>query len=181
MVQGGLTTYCRLMILSALILHSACVHVRGKPYTHCWLSVTVFRRDMHVPPSVLTMRKQLRTLGSTLLPPKAATSPSWRGIWMASWSSRLRWRWSVKPPGPDTWRNKSVTTRTYMQECIKIAVTNLIIHQWVLQCSLHLYVWKIMHYHHIYMHIPNTSTSVDLGHVNLLLHVLDFSKCKLRI
>lgn len=59
---------------------------------------------------VLTMRKQLRTLGSTLLPPNAATSPSCRGIWMASWSSRLRWRWSVKPAAPDTCRKKSATT-----------------------------------------------------------------------
>lgn len=58
----------------------------------------------------VTRRKQLRTLGSTLLPPKAATSPNWRGIWMASCSSRLRWRWSVSPPGPDTWRNKSENT-----------------------------------------------------------------------
>lgn len=61
--------------------------------------------------NILTIRKQLRTLGSTLLPPNAATSPSCRGIWMASWSSRLRWRWSVKPPAPDTCRNTSASTR----------------------------------------------------------------------
>lgn len=31
------------------------------------------------PLTLLTKRKQLRTLGSTLLPPNAATSPNWRG------------------------------------------------------------------------------------------------------
>lgn len=40
-----------------------------------WISLSV-----HACERVLTMRKQLRTLGSTLLPPKAATSPNWRGI-----------------------------------------------------------------------------------------------------
>lgn len=103
-------------ISSALII--VCVYVRSKLCTHHCLSVNVFRRDMHGGASALTMRKQLRTLGSTLLPPKAATSPNWRGIWMASWSSRLRWRWSVKPPGPDTWRNKSATTRKYIKLCV---------------------------------------------------------------
>lgn len=76
---------------------------------------------------VLTIRKQLRTLGSTLLPPNAATSPSCRGIWMASWSSRLRWRWSVKPPAPDTCRNKSATTRSSRQ------------HRFFSICSCYLY------------------------------------------
>lgn len=51
---------------------------------------------------MLTCWKQLRTLGSMLLPPKAATSPSCRGIWMASWSSRPSCRWSHISVGPAT-------------------------------------------------------------------------------
>lgn len=82
--------------------------------------------------NVLTIRKQLRTLGSTLLPPNAATSPSCRGIWMASWSSRLRWRWSVKPPAPDTCRNKSATTgkdrRRSSFQCTAASYTVSLVH-----------------------------------------------------
>jgi len=40
---------------------------------------------------MLTFSRQLRTLGSTLLPPKAAISPSCRGIWMHSCSSACSW------------------------------------------------------------------------------------------
>lgn len=60
-----------------------------------------------LPSSILTKRKQLRTLGSTLLPPKAATSPSWRGTWMASWSRTPRWRWSHWLPELATWLKRS--------------------------------------------------------------------------
>lgn len=60
-----------------------------------------------LPYSILTKRKQLRTLGSTLLPPKAATSPSWRGTWMASWSRTPRWRWSHWLPELATWLKRS--------------------------------------------------------------------------
>lgn len=48
-------------------------------------------------PHRLTLAKQLRTLGSMLLPPNAATSPSWRGIWIQSWTSSPNFRWSVNP------------------------------------------------------------------------------------
>lgn len=51
---------------------------------------------------VFTCWKQLRTLGSILLPPNAATSPSCRGIWMASWSSRPSCLWSHISVGPAT-------------------------------------------------------------------------------
>lgn len=51
---------------------------------------------------MLTCWKQLRTLGSILLPPKAATSPSCRGIWMASWSNRPSCLWSHISVGPAT-------------------------------------------------------------------------------
>lgn len=50
-----------------------------------------------------TCWKQLRTLGSMLEPPKAATSPSCLGIWMASWSSRPSCRWSHVSPADATW------------------------------------------------------------------------------
>lgn len=58
----------------------------------------------------LTKRKQLRMLGSTLLPPNAATSPSWRGTWMASWSRTPRCRWSHSPPALATWLKRSAGT-----------------------------------------------------------------------
>jgi hypothetical protein len=35
-----------------------------------------------------TFSKQLLTLGSMLLPPNDKLSPSWRGIWMHSWSNK---------------------------------------------------------------------------------------------
>lgn len=51
--------------------------------------------------------KQLRTEGSMLEPPKEATSPSCRGIWMESWSRRPRRRWSQKPVALATCLNKT--------------------------------------------------------------------------
>ena len=84
------TTTSRQMISSALFVHSLCELLHCTLCAQYSLCVNVFRCNMHGGAPVLTTRKQLRTLGSTLLPPKAATSPSWRGIWMASWSSRLR-------------------------------------------------------------------------------------------
>lgn len=51
--------------------------------------------------------KQLRTEGSMLEPPKDATSPSCRGIWMESWSRRPRRRWSQKPVALATCLNKT--------------------------------------------------------------------------
>lgn len=51
--------------------------------------------------------KQLRTEGSMLEPPKEATSPSCRGIWMESWSRRPRRRWSQKPVPLATCLNKT--------------------------------------------------------------------------
>lgn len=65
--------------------------------------------------AVLTNRKQLRMLGSTLLPPKAATSPSCRGTWMASWSRTPRCRWSHRPPAFATWLKRSAVGRTERQ------------------------------------------------------------------
>lgn len=59
----------------------------------------------------LTCWKQLRTLGSMLLPPKAATSPSCRGIWIASWSSRPSCLWSHISVGPATSLKRSVTPK----------------------------------------------------------------------
>ena len=55
----------------------------------------------------LTCWKQLRTLGSMLEPPKAATSPSCLGIWMASWSSRPSCLWSHVSPADATWLKRS--------------------------------------------------------------------------
>lgn len=55
----------------------------------------------------LTNWKQLRTEGSMLEPPKEATSPSWRGIWMESWRRRPRRRWSQKPVALATCLNKT--------------------------------------------------------------------------
>lgn len=54
-----------------------------------------------------TCWKQLRTLGSMLEPPKAATSPSCLGIWMASWSRRPSCLWSHVSPADATWLNRS--------------------------------------------------------------------------
>lgn len=51
--------------------------------------------------------KQLRTDGSMLEPPKDATSPSCRGIWMESWRRRPRRRWSQKPVVLATCLNKT--------------------------------------------------------------------------
>ena len=51
--------------------------------------------------------KQLRTEGSMLEPPKEATSPSCRGIWMESWRRRPRRRWSQNPVALATCRNKT--------------------------------------------------------------------------
>lgn len=65
--------------------------------------------------AVLTNRKQLRMLGSTLLPPKAATSPSCRGTWMASWSRTPRCRWSHRPPAFATWLKRSAVGWTGRQ------------------------------------------------------------------
>lgn len=80
---------------------------------------TLVPHHQHVPmegparaTAVLTNRKQLRMLGSTLLPPKAATSPSWRGTWMASWSRTPRCRWSHRPPAFATWLKRSAAGRT---------------------------------------------------------------------
>lgn len=55
----------------------------------------------------LTNWKQLLTLGSMLLPPKEATSPSCRGIWMESCSSSPSRRWSQKPVELATCLNRS--------------------------------------------------------------------------
>lgn len=55
----------------------------------------------------LTNWKQLLTLGSMLLPPKEATSPSCRGIWMESCSSSPSLRWSQKPVELATCLNRS--------------------------------------------------------------------------
>lgn len=57
----------------------------------------------------LTCWKQLRTLGSMLLPPNAATSPSCRGIWIASWSRRPSCLWSHISVGPATSLKRSAT------------------------------------------------------------------------
>lgn len=54
-----------------------------------------------------TCWKQLRTLGSMLEPPKAATSPSCLGIWMASWSRSPSCLWSHVSPADATWLNRS--------------------------------------------------------------------------
>lgn len=54
-----------------------------------------------------TCWKQLRTLGSMLEPPKAATSPSCLGIWMASWSRRPSCLWSHVSPADATWLKRS--------------------------------------------------------------------------
>lgn len=54
--------------------------------------------------------KQLRTEGSMLEPPKDATSPSCRGIWMESWRRRPKRRWSQKPVALATCRNKTGDT-----------------------------------------------------------------------
>lgn len=54
-----------------------------------------------------TCWKQLRTLGSMLEPPNAATSPSCLGIWMASWSRRPSCLWSHVSPADATWLNRS--------------------------------------------------------------------------
>lgn len=51
--------------------------------------------------------KQLRTEGSMLEPPKDATSPSCRGIWMESCRRRPRRRWSQKPVALATCLNKT--------------------------------------------------------------------------
>lgn len=51
--------------------------------------------------------KQLRTEGSIFEPPKAATSPSWRGTWMQSCKSSPNLRWSTKRLGSAISRNKS--------------------------------------------------------------------------
>lgn len=102
-----LTAQSRKMISCAFNFHSIllmCLANYACTISYMWMYLGM---HWNACVTILTMRKQLRTLGSTLLPPKAATSPNWRGIWMASWSSRLRWRWSVKPPGPETWWNKS--------------------------------------------------------------------------
>lgn len=58
-----------------------------------------------------TCWKQLRTLGSMLEPPKAATSPSCLGIWMASWSSSPSCRWSQVSPDEATWLKRSERRR----------------------------------------------------------------------
>lgn len=42
-----------------------------------------------------------------LEPPKEATSPSCRGIWMESWRRRPRRRWSQKPVALATCLNKT--------------------------------------------------------------------------
>lgn len=63
----------------------------------------------HESPCYPTCWKQLRTLGSMLLPPKAATSPSCRGIWMASCSSRPSCLWSHISVGPATSLKRSET------------------------------------------------------------------------
>lgn len=59
----------------------------------------------------LTNWKQLLTLGSMLLPPKEATSPSCRGIWMESCSSSPSRRWSQKPVELATCLNRSAGRR----------------------------------------------------------------------
>lgn len=59
----------------------------------------------------LTCWKQLRTLGSMLLPPKAATSPSCRGIWIASCSRRPSCLWSHISVGPATSLKRSATSK----------------------------------------------------------------------
>lgn len=64
---------------------------------------------------LLTNWKQLRTLGSILLPPKDATSPSCLGIWMASCRRRPRRRWSQKPVALATSRNKTREYRKTLQ------------------------------------------------------------------
>jgi len=80
-------------------------------YARCvYTDVYEFRaHDMLVCVSVceLTCWKQLRTLGSMLEPPKAATSPSCLGTWMASWSSRPSCLWSHVSPADATWLKRS--------------------------------------------------------------------------
>ena len=69
---------------------------------------TLYTKD---PSKTFTCWKQLRTLGSMLLPPKAATSPSCRGIWIASCSNRPSCLWSHISVGPATSLKRSTRKR----------------------------------------------------------------------
>lgn len=69
---------------------------------------TLYTND---PSKTFTCWKQLRTLGSILLPPKAATSPSCRGIWIASCSNRPSCLWSHISVGPATSLKRSTRKR----------------------------------------------------------------------
>lgn len=69
---------------------------------------TLYTND---PSKTFTCWKQLRTLGSMLLPPKAATSPSCRGIWIASCSNRPSCLWSHISVGPATSLKRSTRKR----------------------------------------------------------------------
>lgn len=60
----------------------------------------------------LTNWKQLRTLGSMLLPPNDATSPSCLGIWIESCSRRPRRRWSQNPVALATCLKRSSENRS---------------------------------------------------------------------
>lgn len=64
-------------------------------------------RELTTSQHELTNWKQLLTLGSILLPPKEATSPSCRGIWMESCSRSPSRRWSQKPVELATCLNRS--------------------------------------------------------------------------
>lgn len=92
---------------------------------------------VHQQSRVFTCWKQLRTLGSILLPPKAATSPSCRGIWMASWSKRPSCRWSHISVGPATSLKRSARRRgkRLTSICLKCSLMSLVmgIEQWRLK------------------------------------------------
>lgn len=94
----------RMLLYSSLLFTSACisesVNLRESLVLFCSSHEGLY----------LTCWKQLRTLGSMLLPPKAATSPSCRGIWIASWSRRPSCLWSHISVGPATSLKRSATS-----------------------------------------------------------------------
>ena len=89
----------------------------------------------------LTCWKQLRTLGSMLLPPKAATSPSCRGIWIASWSSRPSCLWSHISVGPATSLKRSATP-TRGSASFHFHVRSLLFRKWSFSTTLQLELYN---------------------------------------
>lgn len=90
---------------------------------------------------VFTCWKQLRTLGSILLPPKDATSPNCRGIWIASCSKRPSCRWSHISVGPATSLKRSARRRgkRLTSICLQCSLMSLVtgIEQWRLKKKNH--------------------------------------------